>query len=261
MQCANVTSSQSFATFLRDELDRRCKKNPRYSLRAFARSLGMESSHLSKVLRGQRPVTETLFSRLEGPLNLDPVSIHRYKEELNNQALRKGAAGYEILSVDVFRTIADWWHYAIIELTILDKFQSDRQWIAQILDVPEAEIRMAVDRLLRMGLLREEANGNLVKGATGFTNIRGEESPSAFRKRQRAILENAIEAMEKTPRPKRDQSSMTMAVNSHRLGEAKRRISNFRRKLCKYLQGEGPLDSVYHLSISLYPVAEITEEE
>jgi len=42
---------------LADELARRQRLNPRYSLRAFARSVNLEHSTLSQMLRGKRALT------------------------------------------------------------------------------------------------------------------------------------------------------------------------------------------------------------
>ena len=44
-------------TILREELDRRRRVNPRYSLRALARTLQLEHSTVSQLLRGRRAMT------------------------------------------------------------------------------------------------------------------------------------------------------------------------------------------------------------
>ena len=54
--------AQNFQTCLRNELERRCKANPAYSLRAFAKFLGVDPSFLSKVLSGKREVTRNWFA-------------------------------------------------------------------------------------------------------------------------------------------------------------------------------------------------------
>ena len=38
--------------FLKEHFDKRKRKNPRYSIRSFAKFLGVESSTLSKILKG-----------------------------------------------------------------------------------------------------------------------------------------------------------------------------------------------------------------
>src|SRR5689334_22299599 len=61
----------SFATLLRSELAKRCEKNERYSLRAFARDLDIEHATLSQLLRGQRELTAATVDRLARQLGLD----------------------------------------------------------------------------------------------------------------------------------------------------------------------------------------------
>jgi len=54
------TEATSFRLRLQAELARRCAGNPRYSLRAFARRLGVDHSTLSQLLRGRRALTRTV---------------------------------------------------------------------------------------------------------------------------------------------------------------------------------------------------------
>jgi len=51
------SAEQRLRTILDLELRRRRRINPRYSLRAFARSVGVEHSTLSQFLRGKRAIT------------------------------------------------------------------------------------------------------------------------------------------------------------------------------------------------------------
>jgi plasmid maintenance system antidote protein VapI len=49
---------------LQRELANRCRRNPHYSLRAFARHLEMDSSTLSAILRRKRPITQKSSQKL-----------------------------------------------------------------------------------------------------------------------------------------------------------------------------------------------------
>ena len=53
-----------FRRLLQDELVRRTQKNPGYSLRAFARMLGIQSGFLSKRVLGQRRGTPATVMRI-----------------------------------------------------------------------------------------------------------------------------------------------------------------------------------------------------
>ena len=58
---------------LQRELSIRCEKNPRYSLRAFSRALGMSHTALSFVLSGKRPLSKNAARKVSEVLQLDPL--------------------------------------------------------------------------------------------------------------------------------------------------------------------------------------------
>ncbi len=53
---------------LERELAQRCSRNPRYSIRAFARWLQVDHSTIARILRGARPVTAATLARFEAKL-------------------------------------------------------------------------------------------------------------------------------------------------------------------------------------------------
>src|SRR5207253_2023706 len=92
----------------------------------------------------------------------------------------------------------------------------------------------------------------------GFvTTTEGPPSSTALRHMQKQVLEKAMSALEEIPPELRDQSSMTMAVNSGRMDEAKVKIKRFRRQLVKFLQEKEPLDEVYQLSVAFFPLTQL----
>lgn len=72
---------QDFRSFLQDELEKRCKKNPRFSLRAFARTLEVEPSALSKILHGKRALTPKMLMRMASQLGLPDNEIERFAQK------------------------------------------------------------------------------------------------------------------------------------------------------------------------------------
>ncbi len=249
-----------FRLFLQNELLRRCKVNPRYSLRAFARSLGIEPSALSKLLAGKRSVSRPMFSRLSARLGLDPRAAQRFAPPETSEKKRAAQAAihgdnFSQISLDAFQVIADWYHFALLELMTVEGFQPDPAWIARALGLSLPEVRFAIERLVRLGLLEITASGEM-RRLEQVTTIGPEFTNAALRKVQRQVLEMAMRALEEVPIEQRDQSAMTMAVNLDRLPAAKEKIKAFRRRLCAFLEAEPPKGEVYHLSISLYPVTD-----
>lgn len=65
-----MTDVKTAADYLITIFDERKEKNPRYSLRAFARSLGVSSGQLSEILSGKRPLSHKLARRISIALAL-----------------------------------------------------------------------------------------------------------------------------------------------------------------------------------------------
>ena len=248
-------SPTDFRLFLQGELVRRCQKNPKFSMRAFARLLAIENSALSKILCGKRALTSKMVLRLGGKLGLGPLEISQFSIIPSSNLPMSIDANYFQLSLDQFTVIADWYHYAVLELVKLKSFKCDPQGVSRKLGVTYAEASGAIDRLLRLGYLERTKNGTLTNKSGPLTTVKNDFTVTAFRRLQTQILEQAIVALEQIPFEKRDQSSMTMAISSAKIKSAREKIKKFRRELCAFLEKDkDKLDEVYHLSISLYPV-------
>ena len=251
-----------FCAYLQAELVERCRTNPRYSLRAFARFLELEPSALSKILAGKRRLTGDMCDRIIKRLAPGPEEIRTFvvappKGEDANEAEAEEALAFEQISLDAFQVIADWYHLAIVELARVRGFRGEPHYIARNLGITLAEAVAAVDRLLRLGMLARDARGKIVATDKTMTTTNSPYSSGALRRMQRQVLEKAIVALDQIPVERRDQSAMTLAVNVGRLKVAKERIRDFRRSLAGYLEGGAPKTAVYHLSISLYPVSNL----
>ena len=248
-------NAENFRARLQDELIQRCRNNPSYSLRAFARSLSLEPSALSKILRGRRAISASMVDRLAPRLGMDPE-----ESRIVRNSAKKGklpAHEFAQLSADTFRVISDWYHYAILELTTLHQFHGNTAWIARTLGITVSEVNIAVERLVRLEFLEIDKNGKWKDVSGNITTVGNEFTAAAFRNLQKQILRMAAEAMEKVPMEERDQSSLTLAVDARLLPKAKEKIKKFRRELSAFLQSSEKRDRVYQVSLSLYPVTKI----
>lgn len=258
-----IQNPSSFRMFLQNELVARCKRNPGYSLRAFAKTLQLSSSALSAMLNGKRPITEGMKLRLGLALGLDPKEISKLRSQPDRRTKKKidqvpGSVEIQQLTLDTFAIISDWYHYAILELTKVKDFQPDKAWISKALGITRSEANIAIERLVRVGLLDTDLpqwkdlseNGNV-------TNIDPQLTSAGSKQLQRQILEKSIEALQTLPLEKRNHTSITVAINPKDIPLAKEKIKTFRRELAEFFEGNPDLQEVYHLSLSLYPVTNI----
>ncbi|MNS93052.1 hypothetical protein D3C72_1272070 [compost metagenome] len=246
---------------LKQELARRCQRNTRYSLRAFANSLGLSSSFLSKLINGQRPLTGKVLDQISESLELSPQQVlalrHKiHGTELNQKA--KNAMQFYQLKLDQFALISDWQHFAILELMTLPRPEFKADYFAKELSISPHEAQAAMDRLVRLSLIEKSKTGKwLLKTQNGST-VDSSTASAAAKKLQKQIIEKALAAVDDVPLEFRSQSAMTMAIPSSRMDEARELIKNFRRQFTEIMQSKGERDSVYQLSVSFFPLTSTT---
>lgn len=154
------TNQSDVRLFLQGELVRRCKSNPKYSLRAFAKLLSMESSALSKILNGKRNVSGAMLKRIARRLALNPPQLQVLEgnlverrgrpKEFSSNSNKVAAPDYHQLALDHFQLISDWYYNAILELIAVKGFQPKFSWVARSLGISVSEAQAAVERLQRL---------------------------------------------------------------------------------------------------------------
>ncbi len=239
----------TFRLWLQRQFTERCKRNARYSLRAFARFLEIDPSSLSQILSGKRSLSRdkmrALCTKTSSATLQDLKAFGLLKSESDEN--------YSQVHLDNFTAISDWYHYAIVELTCITSFNAKPNWIARKLSITVEEAKAAVQRLKRVGLLKEE-NGRLVKSADHFTNKSGVATSSAHRELQRQVIEKALLAVDECLPKEKDITSMTMAIDEANLDRARDLIKKFRRDLCELLEN-GEQTRIYNLAVQLYPIS------
>jgi len=259
------TNAESpFLRLLNEELRQRTFANPRYSLRCFARQLKVDASHLAKVLKGKRRVSEQMVEWAGKSLEWSGETIAMAKEckdvsrAKTGRKLRLSATKrFDPMAEDDFQIASRWIHFVILEMAELDTGLPPVKELSQRLGVSAINVSEAVERLKRVGALVDSATGFRATRQYTTTKIPG--TSPALKRLQKEILSAAARAMDEVPIEKRDQSGITMAIDSSKLPEAKERIKRFRRELMEFLQ-EGNRDSVYQLAVALFPVERGTDQ-
>lgn len=247
---------------LQDELVRRCKQNPRYSLRAFSRALEVDIGVLSRVLAGKRTLSYGVADRITNALGLSPIErryfIDSIAEEQKNKKietpLESTTVKFEEVESDIFQIIGDWYHYAILELTTTVGFKNDVKWIAKKFGLSNLQVRLALERLQRVGLLKS-VDGRLEKATVHFTTNNKHQTSGALRSHQKQMLSRAFASLDGRSLKERDMTGMTMAIDPAKLPIAKEMIQEFSKRLCSFLES-GKKKNVYQVQISLFPLEE-----
>ncbi len=217
--------------------------NRGYSQNAFARDLGVSPTALSQVLSGKRNFSAKNAAKVSHNLNLP---IETVRDSGNNNHFSKAMR----LKIDSFSIIADWYHFAILNLVEVDKVSSNEQ-ISTRLGLSPKVTEEAVKRLLKLKLLEVKGKrySRLQYALDAGTDIPSE----ALRKHNREKMELAIESLEKVSIHNRDVSSLTVTFDPSKMDKLKEEIKRFKSRALKICDSEQDSE-VYSLNIQFFPL-------
>ncbi len=193
------------------------------------------------------------------------VNATKYPEHLRDVNATKynitsTESPFKNLTLEYFRVVSDWYHFAILELTRTNSFKNKHSWIAKRLGLTHAQVNLAIQRLLDLEMLIKDKKGNY-KNVAGNITTKGDcFSVSAYRNFQKQVLELASQALEEIPIGKRFQSSMTLSINTQDIPEVVNKINQFEENLLKFVERTTERNEVYQTSISFFPLTKISRE-
>ena len=257
METTALNNLEQIRIAIQREFIERCRKNPAYSLRAFAKYLDINQSFLSKLLKGQRAVTKDLAAAVGPKLGLKPAQV--------KALFSTGTAsmpGFLSLSDDEFEFLSEWHHFAIIELSKTEGFEANEQKIASRIGIHVEEVRDAIERLQRLNFIQvKEGKFKVLTPNTTWTNTK--KTSDARKKFQKSLLEKSLDAIDHIPFEQRENGSVTVAISTKRLPEFKEKLKEMRKELAIFFQAddEKNLDEVYQLTVSFFPITKIENKK
>ena len=204
-------------------------------------------------------MTPRSIETLGQALRLPAPAIERYVEHASREPADAALRTPTVLTSETLTAIAEWYHLAILELTRLVEFRPDSRWIARVLDISADEVNVALQRLIRLGLLDMASSDRWVDTAGDACISLQSLPPDTVAARHAGSARLAAAAACHVPVAFRDQTSITVAVNSESLPRAFELVSRFRQQLLELLTG-GDADDVYQIEISLFPVTTLKQE-
>lgn len=245
---------------LMQELSARKQKNSAYSLRAFARDLGIGSTSLSDCLSQKRKLSKTNLRRIAEILRMSPLQMDKLMGESKSSISETTDRDQEIqrlqLAEDSFRLIAEWHYLAILNLAKIRNNQGSSDWVAQRLGIAHEQAATAIARLQRLGYL-DIKRGKLVRTSLPISTTRDIPS-NAIKQHHNDNLKLAETALWSNEVADREFSSVTMAVDPKKLPEVKELLMKAKRKAASILS-RGDTKEVYTLSFQLFPLTKVSK--
>jgi uncharacterized protein (TIGR02147 family) len=160
------------------------------------------------------------------------------------------------MSLDRFQLVADWYHFALLEMIALRGFSSKPEDLARRLCVPvhPLELERAMDRLQRQKLLVRDAEGGLSRGL-GEPVTKDEVPSEAVKRHHVQMLAIAKKALYEQPVERRDFRGTKLALKREHYEAAKEIIRNCHRELQK-LGAQSEADAVYALNTQFFSLTD-----
>ncbi len=273
-----IFEHNNYRAYLKSTLVERISKNPAYSLRAFAKTLGIQPSQLSEIYSGKKNLSLQAALKTAKKLGLNQketdylCTLVQYEatksEELKsslNERLKQLNEKYELrdLSIDVFKAISDWYHIPILEMSTLHCTLSDLQGanppgfqftpdkIAKRLGITVHEASAAIERLERLELLEKDKKRGYRKVHSNAL-FKSNKPNTALRLFHKQMLEKAIESLESQTPQEKYIGSQTFSIDLTQLEQAKTLADEFRKKLVLLFSKGKTKTETYHLGIQLF---------
>jgi uncharacterized protein (TIGR02147 family) len=263
-----ITQEIDYRSFLLNIFkDRKCK-NPRYSLRAFARDLQMSHSHLSEVFSGKGDLSFEKADGIAHRLTLTPSKSSNFKDmvllQTSTDASERHAARQRLLAVrkganrrdltnDEFHIIATPDHMLVFTCMLLKSFDGTCDSIQRLTGLNSIEIYDILCRLERLRLVSRKLQ--LWVACDYHLTIDNGLRSEWIRLYHKDMIKRGRKAIDTFPMSTRHLRSIMLPVSLDKIVEIQHKITNFCQTLVdEYSSGD---DAVYGLSLQLFPLSKL----
>lgn len=233
---------KTYRDILRTVLIERQKVNPAYSLRAFAQSIGLSNSQLSRVLNSKQGLSlekakniaaQVGFSEEETDIfclmvqatdarsKKERDEAHTKLEDIQIQKMTSkdlGLQDYEILR--------DWYNIAILELMDTHSFSGKPEWIAKQIGITPLLAEESIKKLLDIGVI-ESISGE-IKKTQKILKINKSTPSDLMKNYYEQLLIKAKESIFLQSIDDRHLSSVTISLDEQDIKTLNKEIDKFR---------------------------------
>jgi len=269
-----IFNHSDYRSYLREVYTNQLAKNPSYSLRAFARKLGMAPSSLSEILSGKKRISHEMALKIAGQLNLKEKETRYFSlladiESAGSESLREDLTkqiqklnrhrAVATLDVEIFRAVSEWYHIALMEMTRLPHLDFEPRKLARQLGITAVEVNAAIQRLEKLELIEKDAKGRYrkVQDNVLFSTPGKNE---ALRKYHQQMLMQASKALEKQEPSERFVGSETFIFDEKLLGDANAILEECFEKMVELATRSKNPKHVFHLGIQLFSLTKNGEK-
>lgn len=258
-----------YRDYLKAYYEKRKKGMPFYSYRMMGDKLGLDSSHLYRILQKKQHLPAHALEAAKELLGIFGRAAEYFNLLYSSNVSKDPAQKAEQMAKAVSLRDVERRSLQNAELRFLENANipvvrawleinggvSDARQIAGSLIPPitESEAKEAVQILKDAGLVKKVSSGRLALTEPHLT-VSGPEKASAVRKFQKRALHLAGEALENIPAKERNVSTLTLSVDGECFEDLCDMAKEFRRLVQKRVDAVKRPDRVMQFSLAFYPV-------
>jgi uncharacterized protein (TIGR02147 family) len=261
-----VFAYQNYREFLKEALAEKAKTREGYSLRAFSQKIGVSNSFLSEVLSEKKALSMEVAFKIAVKLDLTEsetqylcllVQLEQEKDLEFREVLQKRLTSLNPkrkshdLTIDLFKVISDWYHFAILELTYLPGFSLDILAVSKKLGISKVEAELAIERLKRLELIEKDERGNYRK-SHNYVLAESKIPNNVLKLYHKQILEKAMESILTQSPKERMSATDILPIDSKYLPEVDRLSREFSSAVLRLSEKSKVKDSVYALTVHFF---------
>jgi uncharacterized protein (TIGR02147 family) len=266
LMLASYRARSLVLSYLNREISCRKTHNPSYSMRAFARDIGLPQSSLANVMSGRQNVSLAKAKRIVQTLGLQSAekSMFLVAADLlsSRSATSKHNAYKRFLTeesmlfskstmTESFDLKSDWYYFALEELLRLDDCQHNVAWLSQRLGFSKKKVKEALDHLIALGSIVKKSDKWIV--AHSFASVGNGLDSIAVRHFHGGILAKASQSLQSLNVNERVFGTFVFPIKSENIPKINQTLISFRRELASlYEDTQG--DGIYALGTFLVPL-------
>ncbi len=273
----NIFDYLDYRAYLNDYWKEAKKERPFFSIRFISHRIGINPGYILKVFQGKvhlgvkniAPFAEILGLKGQEREYFEEL-VHFGRAKNENEIENRFERLHAIKGIRL-RTVADGeaefyqnWHTMAIRALISiypfngKNYREISACLCPPVTVPQA--RKSIALLERLGMIKKNEQG-IFQLTDRFISTGEKWMSPIIKKYQRAILELAIESLEKQDKSLRDISTVTMTFSRNCLPALRERVLKFRQELLSMSEAVTSGDCVMQVNIQVFPAAIINKGE
>lgn len=273
----DINKYTDYRAFLKSYAELMKKKNPSWSLGAWAQALNLKTtSSITKILKGERDAGAAITDKLIFYFKFNNEQERYFRDLVRLQKVKKDPMLANILlekintlkSDEISRDLpeedclllSNWYYLALCEMSRNKSFKNNSKWISSKLlpKVTPEEVKSAIKVLKKERLIQIDKNGRMTPSYERLYAINKKNS-EILKLYYLQLIQYSQQALLTVPPADRHFSSLVVHMSSKSLERANQLIIEFRSKFEK-LMYDSDGDKVYLMQVQLFPMTKKLDE-